>query len=242
MRRYWLVRRSPAQPPFVLMKADTAFSPFFAHLGAVSLGWLLFQWEKLKIGTLAFCPCPLWTAHHHTGCLLLPDSSPRQLGEKKKTAWPYGCIPPRMQADNSSMSVPIMTEFDKKAGRSSFNQQYWWLKLDHKGSVTTKKKKLTQHHPHIFNHVSGQNLISPFVPVVTVTLPCDRSFKAFLRYCVAIAGLIWGQNNLNLWPPTSNQSSLSPGECLQILQIMRSKTHIYIRRQTSWKANAAQAR
>lgn len=90
------------------------------------------------------------------------------------------------------------------------------------------KKKLTRHHPCIFNNVSGQNLISPFVPVVTVTLLCGRSFKTFLRYCVAITGLIWGQNNLNLWPPKSNQSPVSPGECLKIPQIMRSPTYIYL--------------
>lgn len=105
MRRYWLVRRSPAQPPFVLMKADTGFSHFFAHLGAVSPGWLLFQWEKLKIGTLAFCPRPLWTAHHLTGCLLLPDSFPRQLGDRKNPVSPYGCIPPRTQSSPHFLHV-----------------------------------------------------------------------------------------------------------------------------------------
>lgn len=48
MRRYWLVRCSPAHPPFVLMKADTCFFLFSARSSAVSLKWLLFNEERYK--------------------------------------------------------------------------------------------------------------------------------------------------------------------------------------------------
>lgn len=57
MRRYWLVRRSPAHPPFVLMKADTHFFLLFACFHTFSSKVLLFiskSYKTDKLGCLIF--------------------------------------------------------------------------------------------------------------------------------------------------------------------------------------------
>lgn len=131
--------------------------------------------ENRNIGILGLCYC-LIRFHDSWGA--------------ERLVSPYAWIPPRTQSSCNSRHV------------RPYDDRIWQILQVGRGSISsidelswnttrqricykenTQKHNTTYTHTHLFNQVSVNNLICPFVPVGTVTLPCDRSFKAFLRYC-----------------------------------------------------------